>query len=125
MWNGLLHCTDMAEHHIELRVLDIHPINSAMYCAVLKAREFERAESDKMLRMNVRETAHSKWAPLILFSPKEGPVDMILHRLQKTERHDCQVHLSVHANRGTFGILRQNGHILIVRCPFVVIANQN
>lgn len=71
MWYGCLGRIGRAKHRIELTLTDIRPINSALYPAVPKTREFEKTWITEIFRTNVIESAQSEWASPILFAPKK------------------------------------------------------
>lgn len=62
---------------IELNSQEVHPINSAPYCAWQKASEFKKRKTDKMLRMNIMQPTMSAWAlPITFAATKDGSLQL-------------------------------------------------
>lgn len=71
MWDGHLGTIQTVKHRIDLDPPKAKPIHSAPYRAGPAARQLEREEIDKMLRMGVIEPAQTEWASPIVFVPKK------------------------------------------------------
>lgn len=117
----------MPKHRIELIAPDVYPINPAPYHAGPKARELEKAEIEKMLRMKVIEPAQSKVTMGIVDSicPEKGPFALILYQLKNARPRDDQGPLPNPANERVFGFPRQSAHLLNVRHRFWILENEN
>lgn len=61
----------MAKHRVDLTSPGVRPIKSTAYSGP-KAREFEKGEIDKTLRMSVIEPAQPEWASPIVFERNEN-----------------------------------------------------
>ena len=70
MWNGSLGKISVTEHRIQLRP-DAQPVHMQPYRAGPKAREFENAEVQHMLKDTVIEPAQSEWASPVVIAPKK------------------------------------------------------
>lgn len=61
----------IGKHWIQLKVIDFVWCNWLPYWARPKGQEFGRVNIEKELGMNVIRLAQTKWAPQILFAPRE------------------------------------------------------
>lgn len=72
MWDEHLGKLNIANYRIELTPENIQLINSVPYRAVLKAREFQNTEFEKMRAQNVTEPDQTERAAPMLFAQKKN-----------------------------------------------------
>lgn len=71
MWDGHPGLIRAAKHIIQLTSDEVRPIHSALYRSGTPARQFEKAEVDKIFKMKVLEPAQTEWASQIAVAPKK------------------------------------------------------
>lgn len=72
LWDGTLGLMKQTQHRIQLKP-GVTPVRQHPYKAGPRAREIERAEVGRMLKMGVIEPATSEWAsPVVLFPKPDG-----------------------------------------------------
>lgn len=92
----------------------LRSINAAPFCDGLKAHEFQKMETDKLLRKNVIGNAQSRVGIRNFLFLEEGLLDTIFHLLQKAEMRDRQGRISVTTNGQVSRLFSKIAHILIV-----------
>lgn len=70
MWDGYLGRISTVNHRIDLRLLNMCPIQLVPYRARPRTRDFEKSKIDNMLTINVKEPTQTEWASPVVLAPK-------------------------------------------------------